>query len=1130
MARVAPALERFFELVRTINRGTSRCSEMELASRFKEVLETLGLHAVLDTSAHGTRKRPDILAYCSRVDADLILPAEVVVEAKKPEEVRAYTDLAEALAIGLWRDKTVPYVKANLSRIRYFVLTSFTEFAFLLITEEFRREFAARSIEELSGDEDLQNEVQKQAHLISLGALGGPHDKIVAERVAVWFKGHLAASVLQPLPLSTVANTVRVESSEGLELFAARLAEIVAGPADADAATAGLFASIRKRLPAALDDLDPSAKQGLYLFVIAQNPAHTTATATQALNENFDHWLDEFVAASIHSLISRLFTLKIVEDLYCVGRPAPLIERELWVINTGEHDGLESAALLHAVMVRMREIGTSQNQVLSRIAAIGAFFDWIETHLDPVLFRALFELFVTSDFRNLEGDLLGRFFEVYSQRINRTRRRALGQYYTPLPIVRFMWATTAEVLIARRALAEVTVLDPAVGSGAFLKEGVKHLAGLPRFWERMVGFDVSPQIMGIAQANLYMVVLAELDPTSALEVRDLRLYTTDTLDPRNGRHLREIAPLFADAAQREYIARSMELSASVKQREHFRVVIGNPPYKNNSALTLAQVAERFPRLLRSSAEAGRAQVRNIRDDYAWFFAAADAYVQERGIICYITSDTYCRKSSYRLLREEVLRHYRVLRLIRLGSQVFQDVSPRISFAIILMERRETALARPDEAESFDYVDIEPVAANAADDELATDKDPRLVLLHDAAEGKDGLPKPIAHRPEREHDFSFFPLGSDVVTRVLRNSVPVSAKTGDRIFLAKWPGIITAFDALLRGQTIEELHDRLTDFFGICRRRAWAPRKLQDDIAAWAERQGIDEVDRLVNLAGLVNRERITYDRRRIKRTFAGSIPNDRRWYPPPEFRCHLYYEPQLKIPRNEHPGKFKGWGTMEQWREPASHEISPKLIFTTSTNPHYGFKAFVVDEEWYVKIHGGTSQQYNYTGFVDPTQSVDILNGSDNNLSTMGVAMRDALRAAGLPSECLLHYIAGIYNSALAVELLGQRSVHDLRIKNPTTKTAKLCVRIGEGAMRLRDLHRLLYDGPPEGPVPAARLETFASASLLRELGCRRQRVINPRFKSVEAYSLPSDFKARTEAAITAGQEEIDELVEELYT
>ena len=31
----------------------------------------------------------------------------------------------------------------------------------------------------------------------------------------------------------------------------------------------------------------------------------------------------------------------------------------------------------------------------------------------------------------------------------------------------------------------------------------------------------------------------------------------------------------------------------------------------------------------------RAQARNIRDDYAWYFAAADYYITERGMIAYI---------------------------------------------------------------------------------------------------------------------------------------------------------------------------------------------------------------------------------------------------------------------------------------------------------------------------------------------------------------------------------------------------------------------------------------------------------------------------------------------------------------
>ncbi len=63
--------------------------EADLTRPFLDLLESLGLHTVLDTRQHTSRhKRPDILAYVDRTDADLAYPAQVVGEAKRPDEIQ----------------------------------------------------------------------------------------------------------------------------------------------------------------------------------------------------------------------------------------------------------------------------------------------------------------------------------------------------------------------------------------------------------------------------------------------------------------------------------------------------------------------------------------------------------------------------------------------------------------------------------------------------------------------------------------------------------------------------------------------------------------------------------------------------------------------------------------------------------------------------------------------------------------------------------------------------------------------------------------------------------------------------------------------------------------------------------
>lgn len=1126
------AIDRFLALVREVAEGTTARSENELSRRFGDVLEGLGLHTVVDTGQSGG-KRPDVLAYRSALDATLALPAEVVVEAKQPSEVSAYPTLAVATARGLWATKTVPYIVQNLPRIRYFIVTSFTDFAFLRISDEIRAAFASKDRASLEADVALQTKVEEEIRLFSLASA----EKVKAATAAwsAWIKLHLEVDRFKDVPLSKVANTVRVEDEDDLEAFTLRLVDLAAGKTDTAGvplAQEGVFGAVRAALPPRYKDLDGETKRDLHLFVMSQNPAVTMAAVRKIVEEDSGRWLDDFVAASIHSLVSRLFALSVIEGLYCLGEKNPLIEKNLWVINTSAYDKLSDDRLLVVVTNAIRRLKDSRNNVVKRLAVFGAFFDWIGRYIDPALFRPLFELFVSHDFRSLRADLLGRFFEIYAQQINATRRKSLGQYYTPVPVVRFMWHIVRQALAERSIqLDRVTALDPATGSATFLKEGASLFgaADVPQFWDRLVGFDISPQVMGIAQTNLYMAILANVEQTDALKVGDLRLYTTDALDPRNGRYLKDVQPLFDDATHREFLQRVVEVSANIKRKEHFSVVVGNPPYKNNSLLTLAEVAQRFPTLLTTSSEASMAQTRNIRDDYCWFFAAADAYSNDEGLICFITSDSYTRKPSYRLFREELLRRYRVLRLFRLGEGIFRDVSHRMAFAIILLEKRDQPLESVDDADAYPYYDVRPLIAGVGD-VVGTKSDPRFVRMGIAVERGDELVPPVEHKPVRAHDFLMFPVAEGIVGRVLSDGVPVSLRKGDRIFQTKWPGIITAADVLLKAKERDDLHVQVSTFIDAAH-GSKTPAKRRSAIEEWADDRritGADNVDRLVEIADFISAHRLTYDRSKIKPSFSGSIPNDLRWYPPPEYRHFIYYEPAIHIERKKHEGKDKGWGYMGQWREPQSHHIRPKLVFTTSTNPKSGFKAFVLDDEWYVKLHGGTSQQYHYTGLINPLEPARM-GRAENNLAGSGERACEIFARAGASSTEFLHFIAGIYNSALAEEFLREESGDDLHIRLPTRVNAALCITIAMTSRRLRDLHHLLYDGPESGAVAASSIETMAPAELLRDIGLTSVATGGGRFKSGREYRLPVNFRDDVRALIAGEQDAINDLVADLY-
>jgi hypothetical protein len=1127
------SFNQFAALVQRVYAGTTARSENDLSSKFTSVLKELDLHTVIDTRVStGGRKRPDILAYVSEEDAHLVLPAEIVIESKKPDEVDEFRNLAEAIVSDkYWTTKTFPYIRDNISRVQYFAFTTFTEFAVFAITRDIRNKL----IEAIKADDPRCAKLRKQ--IKSQILLFNPHDisgsgADSAKAWRQWLQDHFRAVVLQPIPLSNTRNSLPVKTESELEQLASRLATFAAGTGDSGLPDAGLFNSIRNRLGNNYDALRPEIRRDLLIFVMSQHVDMNTSEAEVKVKEDVPAAIDEFVAASIHSLISRLFAVKVIEDAYCVGATNSLVEPDLWLFSVDAYDALEPEKIRSEVFNRIRKLTNSDNPVVRGLVQYGFFFDWIENYIDPILFRSLFETLSTHDFSEIEGDLLGRFYELYAQQTNRSRRRALGQYYTPLPVVEFMWHQSVRLAEDRGELDRLTVLDPAMGSATFLTEGARVLAdeGMSRFWERLAGFDISAQILGIAYVNLYMAVLSRLTPSAALEVEDLRLYATDTLDYENENHLEQLLPLITDETHRLFLQQRVAISTRAKRQGSYRLVIGNPPYKNNSALTLAQVAARFPKLLTSSVEHGGAQQRNIRDDYAWFIAASDYYVQDAGIICFILSDSFASNRSYEHFRAELLKNYQLRMLVRLGTHIFPDVSPRTSFAVLMLERRADCLESAEDAEAIPYTDLRGLAAATPTNELGTISDPRLRYLREVARGERELEITESHTPSPLTRLVFYP-GGDVTTK-FEGTVSLHETTGEVLFIDTYPGIITAFDSLFKGSTREELQERLGSLYTICRKKI-SDAELVRQLDKWAQEKEYTDRERdvLQNLGSQIKQRSLTFEPDKIKRSFSGSIPESAKWYPPAEYVHYLYYEPALRVPRKENPGKQVGWGSMNQWREPLSHTISPKLIYTTAKYPNHGYAAFVTDDEWYVKLHGGQSQQFNYTGLDDPRRS-QRMDGLPNNLTLSGEALYTALTNASGARDSLLYYVAGVWNSDLAKELLTDVG-NSLRpgVKIPQTEDETgIVLEIAEGARFARDivhLHQLVSLG--EQTISADVLDSFFDKEFLDKFGITRVVNRSRRFRSQAYYAIPAGLKDELPDWLESVESQINGLMEILY-
>ncbi|MGQ7792879.1 type ISP restriction/modification enzyme [Faunimonas sp. B44] len=186
------------------------------------------------------------------------------------------------------------------------------------------------------------------------------------------------------------------------------------------------------------------------------------------------------------------------------------------------------------------------------------------------------------------------FLEVYDNRL----RRRTGSYYTPPEVVAAMVRLVDEALrgpLFERptglASADVTLVDPAVGTGTFLLGVLRRIAGtvaedqgpgavrgaIEAAAKRVIGFELQFGPFAVAQLRIIaeMQALLRTPADASPAVPELRLFITDTLG--NPFVDEEWLP-----SVMQPVAKSRREANAVKRNERITVVIGNPPYKEKA--------------------------------------------------------------------------------------------------------------------------------------------------------------------------------------------------------------------------------------------------------------------------------------------------------------------------------------------------------------------------------------------------------------------------------------------------------------------------------------------------------------------------------------------------------------------
>ena len=187
------------------------------------------------------------------------------------------------------------------------------------------------------------------------------------------------------------------------------------------------------------------------------------------------------------------------------------------------------------------------------------------------------------------------FYEEFLSVYDNELRKKTGSYYTPPEVVRAMVRLVDEALRSDQrfglweglASADVTVADPAVGSGTFVLGVLRQIAetteadqgpgAIPGVVEaamsRLIGFEIQFGPFAVAQLRVLAELQSLLDNPKATP--SMRLFLTDTLS--NPYVEEEYIPQILMP-----IGESRRRANEIKRQEKITVVIGNPPYRERA--------------------------------------------------------------------------------------------------------------------------------------------------------------------------------------------------------------------------------------------------------------------------------------------------------------------------------------------------------------------------------------------------------------------------------------------------------------------------------------------------------------------------------------------------------------------
>ena len=286
------------------------------------------------------------------------------------------------------------------------------------------------------------------------------------------------------------------------------------------------------------------------------------------------------------------------------------------------------------------------------------------------------------------------FYETFLAEYDPQRRVDRGVYYTPPQVISYIVRSVDSLLKTDLnrpdGLADdnTLILDPATGTGGFLltvldhiKEYVTETYGTGE-WTQYINAQLVKRIFGF-ELLVAPYTIAHLKLSLFLQTQGwyaderLRIYLTNTLE-----YPGEMQPSLPFA---EFISDEANAALSVKRDEPLLVILGNPPYPQDSAnpsregrrLTfIGELIEDYKQI--DGDPIGDRNTKVLQSDYVKFIRWAQWRIDKNGegVIGYIVNNSFLDGPTFRGMRQSLLESFNTIYLLNLhGSNRVTEIVP-----------------------------------------------------------------------------------------------------------------------------------------------------------------------------------------------------------------------------------------------------------------------------------------------------------------------------------------------------------------------------------------------------------------------------------------------------------------------